>query len=370
MRINIRMRAVHVLVMLAGVITLTGSGDRGASGHPLNVYPQQKAELKLYEKKRSNFTLHSGDECKLINSAIKQDYQIFFSGRIVDFDTLVIGKGSGKYLSSYLLINQDSIIFYRMTHGKTSRSFKHHFRLKNNLSISIDRKADSTLVILINEKDTLKITSDFVGMNHPFVRSSGSVIDVDQFEFHCDDYYSDVFVFGDSYVNCGSPQRWPYYLYRKGYQFLCDGLPGGRSGDSYDFLQSAFSVHKPEYVIWCLGMNDGIDQDMPDPDWKGYVQRVMDVCARNNVTLILATIPTVPSRNHTWKNEFIRKSGYRYIDFDQAVSDGKGNWKTGMLAADGVHPSETGAKAMAEEFLKAFPEMKNFVKNSAANKPE
>lgn len=368
MRIKNSQMIVLVLLMLLCITSIAGFENGGKSNYELRFYPQQKTELKLYEKKRSNFTLHSGDECKLINSAIKQDYRIFFSGRIVDFDTLVIGKGSGKYLSSYLLINHDSIIFYRIAHGKTSRSYKHHFSLKNNLSISIDRKADSAIVTLINEKDTLKITSDFTGMNHPFVRSSGSVIHVDQFEFNCSDYYSDVFVFGDSYVNCGSPQRWPYYLYQKGCQFLCDGLPGGRSGDSYDFLQSAFSVHKPEYVIWCLGMNDGIDQDMPDPDWKGYVQRVMNVCDRNNVTLILATIPTVPSRNHTWKNEFIRKSGYRYIDFDQAVSDGKGNWKTGMLAADGVHPTERGAKAMAEEFLKAFPEITETIVHSRETK--
>ena len=364
MRIKNSQMIVLVLLMLLCITSIAGFENGGKSDYELRFYAQQTTELKLYGKNRNHFTLHSGEECKLINSAIKQDYQIYFSGNIVNFDTLVIGKGSGKYLSGYVLINQDSIIFCRITHGKIFKSYKHHFSLKNHLSISIDRKADSAIVTMINEKDTLKITSDFVGMNHPFVRSSGSVIDVDQFEFNCADYYSDVYVFGDSYVNCGNPQRWPYYLYHKGFQFFCDGLPGGRSGDSYEFFHSALSVHKPRYVIWCLGMNDKSDQDIPDPDWKSYVHKVMDDCARNNVTLILATIPTVPSRNHKWKNEFIRKSGYRYIDFDQAVSDGNGNWKTGMLAADGVHPTKTGAKAMAEEFLKDFTEIKNYPKQS------
>jgi len=353
---------VLVWIMLFSMTSVAGFGYGGESNHAQKLYPLQKPELELFERNRSNFTLHSGDECKLINSAIKQDYQILFSGSIIHFDTLLIGKGSDKYLSSYLLIDQDSIVFCRITHTKTLKSYKHHFSLRNNFSIRIDRKADSALVTIINEKDTLTITSDFTGMNHPFVRSRGSVIDVDKFEFNCDDYYSDVYVFGDSYVNCGSPQRWPYYLYRKGYPFLCDGLPGGKSADSYDYIHSAFSVHKPKYVIWCLGMNDKSDQNMPDPAWKSYVQKVMDLCDRNNVTLILTTIPTVPARDHTGKNEFVRKSGYRYIDFDQAVSDGIGNWKKGMLAADGVHPTETGAKAMAEEFLRGFPEIENYTK--------
>jgi hypothetical protein len=328
----------------------------------LKFYTHQENDFKLFKKKLINFTLKSGEKYKLINSAIKQDYNIFFSGNIVNFDTLIIGKGNKRYLSSYILINRDSIFFNKITSGETTISYKHNLSLNNNLSISIDRKVDSTIVTFINEEDTLKITSDFVGMNNPFIRSYGSVIDVNKFEFTCNDYNDNVYIFGDSYVNCNNPNRWPYYLYNNDYKFLCDGLPGGNSIDSYDFISSAFSVHKPKYLIWCLGMNDGSDRLGISPKWKYYVKKVMDLCSKNNVSLILATIPSVPIVDNTSKNKFIKESGYRYIDFDKAVSDGNGNWIKGMLSNDEVHPSEMGAKKMAEEFLKSFPEIKKHSK--------
>ncbi len=74
-----------------------------------------------------------------------------------------------------------------------------------------------------------------------------------------------------------------------------------------------------------------------------------------------ATVLSIKIDN-TGKNKFVRESGYRYIDFDEAVSDGIGNWKSGMLSNDGVHPSKAGAKIMADIFLIDFPEIMNYTK--------
>jgi len=358
MIISKRNKLILFLVMVAGASSLFGFKIKRETYSLPKIYTEQETKLKLFEKERNNFTLDDRDECKLINSAIKQNYNIFFSGDIVEFDTLIIGKGVNRYLSSYIFISRDSIIFNKVTNIKTRKAYKHNLKLTNNLSINIERKTDSALVTITNENDTLKFYSDFVGMNNPFVQSLGSVINVNIFRFTCDDYYSDVFLFGDSYVNCASPARWPYYVYNKGYRFLCDGLPGGRSVDSYDFMNSAFSIHKPKYAIWCLGMNDGSDKSGTNLDWMNYAKKVMELCDKNNVTLILATVPTVPTRDNTGKNQFIRESGYEYIDFDKAVSDSNGNWKDGMLSNDGVHPTAEGAKALAEEFIKGFPKIR------------
>lgn len=357
-----RKKIILVLVILLSITFIKGWEFRMELYNAVKYYTQQKPELKLFRRKQNNFTLKNGEEYKLINSAIKQDYNILFSGNIVNFDTLIIGKGTDSYLSSYLMINQDSIIFYKKTRGITKKSYKHHLSLKNNLSINIYRKVDLTVVTIINEKDTLKLSSDFVGMNNPFIHSYGSTIDVNKFEFTYDKYNSDVYIFGDSYVNCGTTKRWPYYLYKNNYKFFCDGLPGGRSIDSFDFLNSALSVHTPKYVIWCLGMNDGGDRLGVSPSWKHYVKKMMELCSQNNITLILSTVPSVPTIDNTRKNKFVRESGYRYIDFNKAVLNSNGNWRKGMLSDDGVHPSETGAEILADEFLKDFPEIKNYIK--------
>ncbi|WP_339926282.1 hypothetical protein [uncultured Cyclobacterium sp.] len=332
-----------------------------------NTLPKQlieaEGEVELHEQKLSNFTLGDGEEYKLVNSSIKQFYTIAFSGNIVKFDTLTIGKGSGRYLTSNLIITPDSIIANRVTNVTARTAFKHQLKLKNDISIEIERGLSSSTVTIINEKDTLTFSSDFIGMNQPFIHSSGTVINVNSFEFICEDYMSDVFVFGDSYVNSASSSRWPYYIHDAGYQFLCDGLPGGKSKDSYDFINAAFSVNKPKYAVWCLGMNDTSDTDrIANEEWKSYVKKVMDLCEKHNVTLILSTVPTVEIKNNRGKNDFVRASGYRYIDFDEAVSDGEGNWKAGMLAKDGVHPAEIGAKAMADRFISDFPEIKDYIR--------
>ena len=247
-----RKKTILIFVILLSFSSIIIYQFRREIRYILNFYTQPKVELKLYEIKRSNFILNNGDKIQLINSAIKQDYDIFFSGNIVNFDTLIIGKGMERYQSSYLLITRDSIIFNIITHVKTRNAYKHNLRLKGDLSINIQRKVNSANVTIINEKDTFKIISGFVGMDNPFIHSLGSFINVSKFEFTCNDYYSDVYVFGDSYVSCYSPTRWPYYLYNNSFKFLCDGLPGGNSIDSYDYINSAFSVNKPKYVIWCL----------------------------------------------------------------------------------------------------------------------
>ena len=171
---------------------------------------------------------------------------------------------------------------------------------------------------------------------------------------------NDVYILGDSYVVYSNPARWTYYIYNSGYDFFCYGIPGGRSANLYGFLQTAITLHKPKYVIWCLGMNDGPDRFcLPQIAWKYHLKKVMKLCKENNITLILATVPTCPAVNNDYKNAYIRKSGYRYIDFDRAVSDGRGKWKNGFLS-DNVHPTEAGAKALAEQFLKDFPEIKQY----------
>lgn len=359
MKVAFKNKAIYFLTLLIFASPIYSFISKEPMQGALSIYPP--TEVEIHPQKLNNFTLKEGESYQLVNSSIKQFYTINFKGTIEKFDTLSIGKGSGRYLSSNLTITPDSIISTRVTNIINRKAIKHALQLKNELSIKIERDLSSSSVTIINESDTITFSSDFIGMNHPFIRSSGTQIKVDTFEFICKDYFSDVFVFGDSYVNSASPARWPYYTHGGGYQFLCDGLPGGRSKDSFDFINAAFSIHQPKYVIWCLGMNDKSDEGrIPNEDWKNYAKKVMELCAKHNVALIFSTVPSVEKRNNRGKNDFVRASGYRYIDFDKAVSDGEGKWKEGLLAKDGVHPTEKGAKAMADRFLLDFPEIKNY----------
>jgi hypothetical protein len=317
-----------------------------------------RQENILSVRELTNFELDDGKEFKLINSAIKQNYNIHFEGDILTFDTLIIGKGDKSYCSSYLKITKDSVFVFKITKNTDKTAYKHSLQMKNNLIVDIDRKVDSAYLSIVNEQDTFIIVSDFIGMENPFVRSVGSKIQARTFSFTCKDYNNDVYIFGDSYISVSNPARWTYYIHNEGHNFFCDGLPGGKSMHSYDFLRTALTVHKPKYVVWCLGMNDGSDHLWFSAiAWSFYLKRVMQLCEQQNITLILATVPNCPKVDNRNKNDFVRKSGYRYIDFDKALSDDKGNYLKSMFS-DGVHPTEEGAKKLAERFLADFSEIK------------
>lgn len=61
----------------------------------------------------------------------------------------------------------------------------------------------------------------------------------------------------------------------------------------------------------------------------------------------------------SFKNEFVKTSEYRYIDFAKAVgaNDYPSNWDNGMISDDNTHPLEEGAKALAIRALTNIPEL-------------
>lgn len=63
-------------------------------------------------------------------------------------------------------------------------------------------------------------------------------------------------------------------------------------------------------------------------------------------------------RTHNYKNDYVKNSGCRYIDFAKAVGAyTSNNWYSGMLRSDGVHPDELGAKALYMQAIVDFPEL-------------
>ncbi|MBQ1790573.1 MAG: hypothetical protein II008_10355, partial [Oscillospiraceae bacterium] len=83
-----------------------------------------------------------------------------------------------------------------------------------------------------------------------------------------------------------------------------------------------------------------------------------DYCANNTITLILATIPTTPTRNNNAKNAYVVASNLRYIDQVKALgADTSGNWISGYQSEDGNHTTEAGAKALFARMLADCPEI-------------
>ena len=162
-----------------------------------------------------------------------------------------------------------------------------------------------------------------------------------------------IWVVGDSYVSMYDA-RWTYQMvHTYGIDsFLLDGLAGGTSADMYAELVKLLTFGTPRYLVWCLGMNDGYGWR-----FKQSAKLVEMLCRDKGIELIYTTIPYPTGSDRKEINDYIKASGYRYIDVYKAVSsDDNGTWYAGMND-DGTHPTVAGAKAIAAQVLVDFPEI-------------
>ncbi len=167
-------------------------------------------------------------------------------------------------------------------------------------------------------------------------------------------------LFGDSYFNPTSAIRWPSYVVSSGYtNFLLSGFPGRDSVSALRDFKELLNYGTPKFAVWCLGMNNHDSDTEISTRYKESTEEFISICRERGIIPVLSTIPNVPKLNHSFKNEFVRSSGCRYIDFARGVgaTEVGSPWYPGMLHTDNVHPTATGAMALYAQFITDFPEI-------------
>lgn len=276
------------------------------------------------------------------------------SGRRID--RIHIGRGEERVIVGYWMdIDRDSISSYWLnfkTRPELLGSEAHGLRIGRRLKVVIDfaEGADARVTLRSSgRKATLELP--WYGGGTPYVKNCGESELRTSMDIEYRALTQPVWVFGDSYISWLSPQRWPYHAYHDGLRYIMyDHISGGDSRKLLRAFLNDIELGTPEYAVWCLGMNDASDRrDIGEPDhvWLECVQTFIAECGKRGITPVLATIPSVPMRDHSLKAQWVRDSGCRYIDFADAVQKTAGEWQDGLLSADGVHPTTEGAKALA-----------------------
>ena len=140
--------------------------------------------------------------------------------------------------------------------------------------------------------------------------------------------------------------------------FLLNATPGETSMRGELDLYFLLGFATPAVIVWMMGTNDGDTSNAVSERWLSAYEVVKTLCEEKGITLVLYTVPTVPSVSNEFKDAIVRASGYRYIDGYAAVgANSAGVWYSGMLSNDGVHPSTTGAIAIAQEAIVKVPEL-------------
>lgn len=281
------------------------------------------------------------------------------------FTSVTVGLKTSSIVKFYAEITDTAINLYDYGTGTpTTTSYNHGLTIADNLSVDIypNENTSNYFVKIASNGSEYTIPSRFtvshVGLCYPFASMVGTASFV-QFSATCD-VNRPIWVFGDSYLGTNNVKRWAYYLVSndKDSRVVLDGYAGENSESAFASLETLIKMDTPDYIVWCLGMNDGGDSGTtPKPIWLEKIQAMIELCEEENIIPILATIPTVPSVNNEGKNAWVRESGYQYIDFAKAVNaNSSGVWFTGMLDTDNVHPTQTGAVTLYHAALAGCPQ--------------
>lgn len=278
-----------------------------------------------------------------------------------------VGLGKDTFFGGYIEVTPLNINIYD---GATKVStLEHGLTFGERLYVSI-KTADApnsygnktAVIVLRSNGKSYKTTSYFAARGKAFVKNNGSNSIEASISFFPCNATTPIWMFGDSYFEWADKTRWITQAVNDGNKKFMDcALSGGRSDTAMTAFANLLTLGLPKIAVWCLGMNDGNDSaDAPSALWLSNIKSFIAVCERNSITPILATIPSVPSVNNEKKNEWVRNSGYRYIDFAKAVgATSAGVWDEGTLSSDKVHPSELGAIMLYGQALVDCPEITN-----------
>lgn len=324
---------------------------------PYNVYiPKSDLEKELlnpilFSSFRDSGEIGNGESLTLPITYVRDDSVLsaLIEGTLESID---LGQGDGVYAGGKITVTDQNIII-------SNTSTPHGLTLTGRTVIIMSRGTEGKVTIIASNGGKFDIAFNSIMGGAPYIKNNGTnALDV-ELSFISKRLDSKIWLIGDSYLGVAET-RWPYWVKQLGFtNYMIDNLPGGDSSEMITVFNNDLTKGCPRYAFWGVGMNDGTDVTSDNfMNWKKYILQFIVQCNYYNITPILATIPSVPNRNHESKNSWVRNSGFRYIDFAEAVNaQPDGTWDTGLLSSDNIHPSEEGAKVLASRVMIDFPEI-------------
>lgn len=285
-------------------------------------------------------------------------------------ESIIVGVGRGGYYGKNIVIKATEIVLHSGSDNAIVGTYQHGLTLDEHTIVTIDKGNDEIAKIrIVNSKGDVfeQNVTWSTSVGQPFIQNGGTNAVEAMLRMMPRDIIKKIWMFGDSYFGMYSPYRWLYYMLQRGYnQYLVDAKGGENATEGISDLNALLALGAyPSYILWAHGMNGGKDTDdgAVNSSWLSATKAFLAACDSYNITPILATIPSVPSQEHTALNEWVRNSGYRYVDFAKVVEDDDSKYWKGwgttdaLLDTDEVHPSVKGASILTTQVLIDFPEI-------------
>lgn len=247
-------------------------------------------------------------------------------------------------------------------------TFAHGLTITTFLKVEIYVTKFGTVKVIIFTNGGIKVinSSVYYSFCHTIMVKSSAALEKVTISAVCGAFRCPVWAFGDSYFGESAP-RVGYQMRELGFKDMYwSFLSGGHGYNLEPDFELALNFGVPKFVVWAIGMNDEDSDTAISATWLQYTEKLLALCVEKGITPIFCTIPNVPGspgafRNHSFKNAWIKASGYRYIDTEAAVgAQADGTWYPGMLSSDNIHPSVLGAQAIATQWLIDFPEVMEY----------
>ena len=316
--------------------------------------------------------LAKGEKLVVTKNIIKSRKYLTFTADIDSLGDgqLIIGHGYMASNATWIELSKDQILahtYFSYANPPMSDLIKenseHGLKIEKFITVSIEYKpceSIATIVIMsVGGMFKIDVKGWYGADGEVFAMFTEADAKNCKLNWSCPDFAANVWLVGDSYSGFGHAARWPYYLRRDGYLTqLSMGYPGMNSQRGITEFKAIIDKGQPEFVMWTLGMNNGDKEGKINADYLAATEEFLAICKERGITPILSTIPNTPKVDNRYKNEWVRNSGYRYIDFCRAVgADESVDWYPEMLSTDAIHPAASGAAALYAQALADFPEI-------------
>lgn len=296
---------------------------------------------------------------------IKWGFEVDFHARVTTMGQLVIGKSIREYGSAYVRVTDTTLYICMYANNQeyvlngNGNGDAHGLTFDKEITVILNY-TPSSLQVILKGVGSASFTSSAYVQGNGFADTvkakaeNSGVYSNCELSYYCRDIENKLWVCADSYAS-----YWAKKAYDLGYEkALINALPGQNSVGALTQLNRALAKGTPKVLFWALGMNDG-DSGAVNTNWKNTLDEVISICNARGIELVLSTIPNVPNIDNSYKNAYIKASGYRYADVCECVgADLSSSWYSGLLGTDNVHPSDDGAKVIANYICSQLPEMR------------
>lgn len=298
-------------------------------------------------------TFSSGESLILNVSNSKSRNHIGFDANINNMGKITIYYGKGiAFNNCKITIDSTEVVAYNCEQNWVEKARgNHELELTNYISARIDVDNDKKAVISVTDETgkTFELQSDWVcGHGDIVVENENGSYTKCKLTFYPSEYRQKVWAYGDSYFDL-----WPWICNSKGAShWMLDGFSGRNSIDALKSLKIALKYATPSIILWCIGMNDADTETEINASWLENIKKVKAICDDNNITLIPTTIPNVSTRNHSFKNAYIRENFNRYIDISESLgAETSTSWYPGLLQSNDIHPTNNGSMLIAQKVM-------------------